>query len=89
MKTAGSYPKREENTEEKGEIPRTEQVLLFQQCFKRPALQTRKYQGLFWKGLLSIIPLPDDNFLALSKLKEFADNNSNMAQTVQFFLSKG
>ena len=30
-------------------------------------------------------PLPDENKLPLSKLKAFADDNSNVAQMVQFF----
>ena len=42
-----------ENTVGKGEIARYEQFLLFLKCFflKRLALQTRKSQGLFGKGL--------------------------------------
>ena len=41
-----------ENTVRKAEIARDEQFLLFSQCFqKRLALQSRKNQGLFGKGL--------------------------------------
>ena len=50
--------KREENTEEKGEIAHYEQFLLItsnfsfsRSVFKRPVLQTRENQGLFVKGL--------------------------------------
>ena len=44
--------KQVENTVGKGEIARYEQFLLFRQCFQRLALQTRKNQGLFGKGLI-------------------------------------
>ena len=39
-----------ENTVEKGEIARYEQILLSHIVFKRLVLQTRKNQGLFGKG---------------------------------------
>ena len=38
----------------KGEIACYEQFLLFPHCFKRLALQTRKNQGLFGKGIKMI-----------------------------------
>ena len=45
------FYERVENTVGKGEIARYKQFLLFQQCFKRLVLQTRKNQGLFGEGL--------------------------------------
>ena len=40
-----------ENTVGKGEIAHHEQFLLSNSVFKRLEVQTRKYQGLFGKGL--------------------------------------
>ena len=45
------FYERVENTVGNGEIARYKQFLLFQQCFKRLVLQTRKNQGLFGEGL--------------------------------------
>ena len=46
------FAQRVENTVGKGEIARYEQFLLFPRVFKRNALETRKHQGLFEKGLI-------------------------------------
>ena len=45
---------RVENIVGKGEIARYEQFLLFPQCFQKLALQTRRNQGLFGKGLKNV-----------------------------------
>ena len=58
-----------ENTVGKGEIARYERFLLFQQCFKRIVLQTRKNQGLFWKGLYA---------LSLNKSSTFIQGTDNI-----------
>ena len=68
---------------EKVEIACYEQFLLFSQCLKRLVLQTRKNQGFFL-----VKSLTDDKILALSKLKEFADNNLSVAQLVQFYYER-
>ena len=49
------FSKRVENTVGKGEVACNEQFLLSHNVFKRLVLQTRKNQGLFWKGLTSRI----------------------------------
>ena len=54
------FSKRVENTVGKGEIARYEQFLLFPQCFQILVLQTRKDQGLFWKGLIATIIIRDN-----------------------------
>ena len=43
------FSKWEENNVEKGDIAGYEQFFLLPQCFKRPALQTRKNLGLLEK----------------------------------------
>ena len=45
---------RVENTVGKGEIARYEQISPFPSVFKRLSLQTRKNQGLFGKGLMTM-----------------------------------
>ena len=40
-----------ENTVGKGEFARFEQCFFYHSVFKRLILQTRRNQGLFWKGL--------------------------------------
>ena len=45
------FSKRVENTAGKGEIARSEQFLLFPQCFQKTGVTTRKNKGLFGKGL--------------------------------------
>ena len=39
-------------------------------------------------NMISVIPLPDNNILPLSKLKAFADDDFNVTQMLQFFCIK-
>ena len=64
-----------ENTVGKGEIAYNEQFLIYPQCFQK--------QGLVWERVNS---LPNDKILDLSKLKAFADENSNEFQKLSFVL---
>ena len=59
----GNFYQRIENTVGKGEIARYEQFLLFPRCFLRLVLQTRKYQGLFRKGLTKSAIVMDRVFI--------------------------
>ena len=45
----GKFPKRMENTVEKGEIARNKQFLLFSQCLPKTCTADKKKQGLFWE----------------------------------------
>ena len=54
-KNVRKLPKSVENTVGKGEISRDEQFLFSSSVFKRLVLQTRKNQGLFGKGLKSML----------------------------------
>ena len=58
MKITESYSNELKTLWEKGEIARYEQFLLFpHSVFKRLALSTRKYQGLFGKRVKSPLPI--------------------------------
>ena len=69
-----------ENTAGKGEIARYEQFLLFPQHFQRLALQTRKNQGLFGKGLSKIL------FQSLTFLFTFPYTSGKAFSQSSFFL---
>ena len=62
----------------KGEIARSEQFLLFPQCFQKTCTADKYKPGLVWEKVnfhhAELSPFPDEKLLT-SKLKEFADDN--------------
>ena len=59
-----------ENTVGKGEIARYKQFLLFPQCFQKACFPGASKGVIVWEW---VNPLPDDQFLDWSKLKQIAD----------------
>ena len=69
------FSKTVENTMGKGEIALYEQFLLFPQVLKRLVLQTRKNQGLFWKGItLSLLLTTQEAFVDTVDQDQTAQN---------------
>ena len=74
MKNGRTFSKRVENTVGKGEIARYEQFPLFPQCFQKACFPGASKGVIVWEW---VKPLPDDEILDWSKLKQIAYDNSN------------
>ena len=71
--------KRVENTVGKGEIARYEQFLLFPQCFQKGCFPRASKGVVVWEW---VNLFPHDKVLDQTKLKVFADDNSNVTKMI-------
>ena len=69
----------------KGQIARYEQFLLFPLCFQKAYFPGASKGVIVWEWVNS---LPNENFLDLSKLKAFADTNTNVTGKLKICLWK-
>ena len=69
--------KRVENTVGKGDTARYEQYLLFPQCFQKACFPGASKGVIVWEWVNT---LPNDNILALTKFKAFANDKFTVAK---------
>ena len=74
-----------ENTVGKGEIARYEQFLLFPQCFQKACFPWASKGVTVLEWVKRMLPFPKRQILDPSKLKELADDNSNLTKIAESY----